>query len=209
MIPVVGDWNGDGRTKIGIYYQGFWYLDYDGNGVWDGGINDKAYNIGWPAPGVTPIVGDWSGSGTSKIGIYYYGFWYLDYDGDGVWNPANDKSYNFGWQATGVTPIMGDWNGDGRIKIGIYYYGFWYLDYDGNGVWDGGVNDKQYNLGWPDPAVTPVMGDWTGTGTTKIGVFYDGYWYLDFIGNGIWDGGIVDKAYVWGQAGDTPLVGAW
>jgi hypothetical protein len=209
VIPVVGDWNGDGRTKIGVYYQGFWYLDYDGNGIWDGGINDKAYNIGWPAPGVTPIVGDWSGSGTSKIGIYYYGFWYLDYDGDGVWNPANDKSYNFGWQATGVTPIMGDWNGDGRIKIGIYYYGFWYLDYDGNGVWDGGVNDKQYNLGWPDPAVTPVMGDWTGTGTTKIGVFYDGYWYLDFIGNGIWDGGIVDKAYVWGQAGDTPLVGAW
>ena len=209
VIPVVGDWNGDGRTKIGVYYQGFWYLDYDGNGVWDGGINDKAYNIGWPAPGVTPIVGDWSGSGTSKIGIYYYGFWYLDYDGDGVWNPANDKSYNFGWQATGVTPIMGDWNGDGRIKIGIYYYGFWYLDYDGNGVWDGGVNDKQYNLGWPDPAVTPVMGDWTGTGTTKIGVFYEGYWYLDFIGNGIWDGGIVDKAYVWGQAGDTPLVGAW
>jgi hypothetical protein len=209
VIPVVGDWNGDGRTKIGVYYQGFWYLDYDGNGIWDGGINDKAYNIGWPAPGVTPIVGDWSGSGTSKIGIYYYGFWYLDYDGDGVFNPVKDKSYNFGWQATGVTPIMGDWNGDGRIKIGIYYYGFWYLDYDGNGAWDGGVNDKQYNLGWPDPAVTPVMGDWTGTGTTKIGIFYDGYWYLDFIGNGIWDGGIVDKAYVLGQPGDTPIVGKW
>jgi hypothetical protein len=209
VIPVVGDWNGDGRTKIGVYYQGFWYLDYDGNGIWDGGINDKTYNIGWPATGVTPIVGDWSGTGTSKIGIYYYGFWYLDYDGDGVWNPAKDKSYNFGWQATGVTPIMGDWNGDGRAKIGIYYYGFWYLDYDGNGVWDGGVNDKMYNLGWSDPAVMPVVGDWTGTGTTKIGVFYDGYWYLDFKGNGIWDGGIVDKAYVWGQPGDTPVVGAW
>jgi hypothetical protein len=209
VIPVVGDWNGDGRTKIGVYYQGFWYLDYDGNGIWDGGINDKAYNIGWPAPGVTPIVGDWSGTGTSKVGIYYYGFWYLDYDGNGVFNPTKDKSYNFGWQATGVTPIMGDWNGDGRIKIGIYYNGFWYLDYDGNGVWDGGVNDKMYNLGWADPAVTPVMGDWTGTGTTKIGIFYDGYWYLDFKGNGVWDGGIVDKAYAWGQAGDTPVVGAW
>jgi hypothetical protein len=210
VIPVVGDWNGDGRTKIGVYYQGFWYLDYDGNGVWDGGVNDKAYNIGWPATGVTPIVGDWSGTGTSKIGIYYYGFWYLDYDGNGVWDGGiNDKAYNFGWPATGVTPIMGDWNGDGRAKIGIYYYGFWYLDYDGNGVWDGGVIDKQYNLGWPDPAVKPLMGDWTGTGTAKIGIFYNGYWYLDFIGNGIWDGGIVDKAYVWGQPGDTPLVGAW
>jgi hypothetical protein len=209
VIPVVGDWNGDGRTKIGIYYQGFWYLDYDGNGVWDGGVNDKAYNFGWPATGVTPMVGDWSGTGTAKIGVYYYGFWYLDYDGDGVWNPANDKAYTFGWNATGVTPIQGDWNGDGRAKIGIYYYGFWYLDYDGNGVWDGGVNDKQYNLGWSDPAVKPVIGDWSGGGTAKIGVFYNGYWYLDYIGNGIWDGGIVDKAYVWGQPGDTPVVGKW
>jgi hypothetical protein len=209
VIPVVGDWNGDGRTKIGIYYQGFWYLDYDGNGVWDGGINDKAYNIGWPAPGVTPIVGDWSGSGTTKIGIYYNGFWYLDYDGNGVFNPVSDKAYNFGWQGAGVTPIVGDWSGSGTTKIGIYYTGFWYLDYDGNGVWDGGVADKQYNLGWPDPAVKPLMGDWTGTGTAKIGIFYDGYWYLDFIGNGIWDGGIVDKVYVLGQPGDTPVVGAW
>jgi C1A family cysteine protease len=209
VIPVVGDWNGDGRTKIGIYYQGFWYLDYDGNGVWDGGVNDKAYNFGWPATGVTPMVGDWSGTGTAKIGVYYYGFWYLDYDGDGVWNPANDKAYTFGWNATGVTPILGDWNGDGRAKIGIYYQGFWYLDYDGNGVWDGGVNDKMYNLGWSDPAVKPVIGDWSGGGTAKIGVFYNGYWYLDYIGNGIWDGGIVDKAYVWGQPGDTPVVGKW
>jgi hypothetical protein len=209
VIPVVGDWNGDGRTKIGVYYQGFWYLDYDGNGVWDGGVNDKAYTFGWAATGVTPMVGDWSATGTAKIGIYYYGFWYLDYDGNGAWNPANDKAYNFGWNATGVTPILGDWNGDGRAKIGIYYQGFWYLDYDGNGVWDGGVNDKQYNLGWPATGVTPVAGDWSGSGTAKIGIFYNGYWYLDFIGNGVWDGGVIDKAYVLGKAGDTPIIGKW
>jgi uncharacterized repeat protein (TIGR01451 family) len=210
VIPVTGDWNGDGRTKIGIYYQGIWYLDYDGNGVWDGGVNDKTYNFGWPAAGVTPMVGDWSSTGTAKIGVYYNGLWYLDYDGNGVWDGGvNDKAYNFGWQATGVTPILGDWNGDGRAKIGVYYNGYWYLDYDGNGIWDGGINDKQYNLGWADPAVTPVMGDWTGTGTAKIGVFYEGRWYLDFIGNGIWDGGIVDKTYIWGQTADTPVVGRW
>jgi hypothetical protein len=209
VIPVVGDWNGDGRTKIGVYYQGFWYLDYDGNGVWDGGVNDKQYNFGWPATGVTPMVGDWSATGTAKIGIYYEGFWYLDYDGNGVWNPANDKAYNFGWNATGVTPILGDWNGDQRAKIGIYYQGFWYLDYDGNGVWDGGIHDKQYNFGWPSTAVKPVIGDWNGGGTANIGIFYNGYWYLDLLGNGVWDGGFTDKAYVWGQAGDTPIVGKW
>ena len=31
---VVGDWNGDGKTEIGIYQNGAWYLDYDGSGNW-------------------------------------------------------------------------------------------------------------------------------------------------------------------------------
>jgi hypothetical protein len=35
-IPVAGDWNGDGRTKVGLYIPsyGWWYLDYNGDGVW-------------------------------------------------------------------------------------------------------------------------------------------------------------------------------
>jgi endoglucanase len=210
VIPVAGDWNGDGRTKIGIYYKGFWYLDYDGNGVWDGGVNDKQYAFGWNDPNVIPVVGDWNGDGRTKIGIYYKGFWYLDYDGNGVWDGGvKDKAYTFGWPATGVTPMLGDWSGTGTTKIGIYYQGFWYLDYDGNGVWDGGVNDKAYNFGWPASGVTPLVGNWGGDGKTKIGIFYNGYWYLDFMGDGVWDGGAIDKAYVWGQSGDTPIVGRW
>jgi hypothetical protein len=30
-IPQVGDWNGDGRTKVGIFQSGFWALDYNGS----------------------------------------------------------------------------------------------------------------------------------------------------------------------------------
>jgi len=205
---VTGDWNGDGRTKIGVYYNGFWYLDYDGNGVWDGGVNDKAYTFGWAAAGVTPMLGDWNGDGRSKIGIYYNGFWYLDYDGNGVWDGGvNDKAYVFGWAATGVTPITGDWSAGGTTKIGIYYNGYWYLDYDGNGVWDGGVNDKAYAFG--GSGVTPLIGDWNGDGTAKIGVFANGHWYLDYNGNGTWDGPATDRFYTWGHAGDTPITGTW
>ena len=101
----MGDWNGDGRTKIGVYSNGFWFLDYNGDYVWDGGIFDK--QIGW------------------------------------------------GW--AGVTPIVGDWNGDGRTKIGVVNQGFWFLDYDGNYVWDGGTTDKI--AGW-GPGWTPVPGQW-------------------------------------------------
>jgi hypothetical protein len=35
-IPVMGDWNGDGEKEVGIYRHGAWYLDYNGNGQWDG-----------------------------------------------------------------------------------------------------------------------------------------------------------------------------
>ena len=81
------------------------------------------------------------------------------------------------------------------------------MDYNGGGVWDYGVQDKAYNFGWS--GATPVVGDWSGSGTAKIGVFYNGSWYLDYIGNGVWDGGVIDKAYAWGGAGDTPIVGRW
>ncbi len=39
-IPVVGDWNGDGKIKIGVFRNGTWYLDYSGaylaTGTWAG-----------------------------------------------------------------------------------------------------------------------------------------------------------------------------
>jgi len=49
------------------------------------------------------------------------------------------------------------------------------------------------NFGQGLPNVIPVTGDWNGTGTTKIGVFSNGTWYLDMNGNGVWDGPSVDK----------------
>jgi hypothetical protein len=39
-VPVVGDWNGDGRAKVGLFRQGFfWILDYNGDGVFEQGID--------------------------------------------------------------------------------------------------------------------------------------------------------------------------
>jgi hypothetical protein len=59
----------------------------------------------------------------------------------------------------------------------------------------------------------PVVGDWNGDGMTKIGVFRvvsgQGRWYLDFNGNGIWEGGSVDKYYIFGTLGDWPVTGNW
>ena len=101
---------------------------------------------------------------------------------------------------------MGDWSGDGKDTIGIYINGFWYLDADGDGLWDGPGTDVQAEFG--SASTTPVPGDWNGDGRDKIGIFSNGNWYLDFDGSATWNGAN-DKAYSFGQAGDSPLVGAW
>jgi len=57
---------------------------------------------------------------------------------------------------------------------------------------------------------SPVVGDWTGTGVTRVGVFRPsiGLWGLDVNGNLAWDAGI-DLSGVFGTTGDTPLIGKW
>ena len=97
--------------------------------------------------------------------------------------------------------------------IGVYRSatGTWYLDSNGNGLWDGcGIDDC---ISWGgDPSDWPVVGDWNGSGTTKIGVYRaaTGIWYLDYNGNGLWDGCAIDDCIGWGgNSSDEPVVGAW
>jgi hypothetical protein len=53
------------------------------------------------------------------------------------------------------------------------------------------------------------MGDWSGDGKTKAGAFINGYWYLDYDGNGLFEGIGTDRIFAFGSAGDTPVVGNW
>jgi PKD repeat protein len=203
---VIGDWNGDGRWKVGVYNNASsWFLDYDGDGVYSPGV-DKAYTFG--GPGNLTVIGDWNGDGKAEIGLYnpVTSTWYLDMNGNGILDPATDiKAFG----SPGSLPVIGDWNGDGITEIGTYNAGTWQLDYNGNGVWDGtGVGlDRQYTWGWS--ASSPIVGDWNGDGTTKVAVYYNGAWWLDYNGNGVWDGAVIDRQYTWGWSASSPLVGDW
>jgi uncharacterized repeat protein (TIGR01451 family) len=202
-VLVFGDWNGDGRTKIGVYRDGEWLLDYNGNGVWEGTPADKIVYFG--SPGFAPVVGDWNGSGTTKVGVYKDGTWILDYNGNFQWDAGIDKFVYFG--SAGQTPVLGDWNGSGSTKIGVYQDGLWVLDYNGNDAWDGLSVDKLLYFG--APGQTPVVGDWNGSGSSKTGVYQDGLWVLDYNGNYAWDGLSVDKLLYFGATGQYPVLGDW
>jgi len=207
-IPISGDWNGDGYTKIGIYRpsNGLFILDSNGDGQLDAG--DAVFNlhIGTQA-GDIPVVGDWNGDGRSKVGYFRQGFlWILDYNGNGVYEPGVDKSYVYGGVA-GDLPVVGDWTGTGTGKIGIYRQGgLWILDANGNGTQD--ATDPVFGYGGIAGDL-PVVGDWTGTGTSNVGIFRQGFlWILDANGNRIEDA--PDPVFSFGGVtGDVPVVGKW
>ena len=206
-VAVVGDWNGDGKAKVGIYNAGQWTLDYNGNGVWDGSSVDKTFTFGSATD--QPVTGDWNGDGKTEIGNYKgNGTWALDYNGNGQWDgPAIDKLVTFG--SAGDLPVTGDWNGDGKTEIGNYKgNGGWALDYNGNGQWDGPTIDKLLTFGAAGDL--PVVGDWNGDGKTEVGNYKgNGTWALDYNGNGIWDGSSVDKLINYGSSIDQPVAGDW
>jgi PKD repeat protein/FtsP/CotA-like multicopper oxidase with cupredoxin domain len=202
--PVTGDWNGDGKMKVGVYNNASsWFLDYNGDGFYSPGV-DKAYTFG--GPGNITVIGDWNGDGRDKIGLYNSSSstWYLDMNGTGIMFPLNDVKV-FG--SPGSLPVIGDWNGDGVTEIGTYNAGTWQLDYNGNGIWDGTLTDRQYTWGWS--ASSPIVGDWNGDGRSKVAVYYNGWWWLDYNGNGVWDGSVIDRLYTWGWSASTPVIGQW
>jgi FtsP/CotA-like multicopper oxidase with cupredoxin domain len=107
-IPVTGDWNGTGKTNIGVFRNGTWFLNVSGTGAWNpapGGTDVTYPSFG--RAGDIPVTGDWNGDGKTKIGVVRNGVWYLDMNGNGVWDQAVDATYNFG--ITSTQPITGKW----------------------------------------------------------------------------------------------------
>jgi hypothetical protein len=206
---------GSGTSNAGIFRAGFeWVLDANGNMLFDGTGpgQDYVYAFGGIA-GDVPITGDWSGSGTTKIGIYRAsnGLFLLDYNGNGNFDGCLiDRCYQyFPTPNAGDLPVAGDWTGTGYAKIGIYRPGTgqWFLNTSGNGTYMAGV-DLVTNYGGLAGDV-PVTGDWTGSGTTRIGIFRDGFlWILNTTGSGTFSA--ADAVFPWGGiAGDVPVVGDW
>ncbi|MDA8097988.1 MAG: hypothetical protein M0042_00005, partial [Nitrospiraceae bacterium] len=109
-VPVMGDWTGTGMTKIGVFADGVWYLDMDGNGAWDGEPTDNILTFGVGLTNAVPKTGDWTGTGTMRIGVFAEGVWYLDRDGNGAWDELSDGGMLFfGIGFTGAVPVSGIW----------------------------------------------------------------------------------------------------
>jgi len=201
-IPVAGDWDGSGVIRIGVFRpsNAMWYLDLNNNGKWDGASGDAEYQFG--APGDEPVVGDWNGAGTSKIGVFRRGAWFLDTNGNHVFDEG-DRIFVYG--RAGDVPVVSNWSGAGKAdQIGVFRDGLWSVDSNGDGVYQ--TSDSQYRYGIAGDQ--PLVGNWDGAGRKRIGVFRNGAWFLNVSGSNSW-GPQSDVLAVFGKAGDRAVVGHW
>ena len=173
--PIVGDWTGNGVSKIGVMrcpVVGLpgtctWYMDA-GN---QHGLNGSAGVIteGFGLPGDQPVVNNWTGNGpVDQIGVFRCPLagtplapipgvctWYADVNGTGL-APAT-----FQYGVTGDIPIVGNWFGTGLKRIGVFHAGSIggvTLNLSGNNTFVLGV-DFTGNFGLPGDL--PVVGFWT------------------------------------------------
>jgi hypothetical protein len=217
-VPVMGRWQSSldmQDAKIGIFRNGFWILDQNGNFQWDGTGAGADIVAGFGQAGDVPVVGRWNNvqffqaDYQEKIGVFRNGVWLIDYNGNFLWD-SPDKTANIG--QSGDIPVVGSWNGDWNTSIGVFRDGFWILDYNENYQWDGTGPGADMVCSIGQHGDIPVPGIWSGDQSTYVGVFRNGVWILDFNGNGHWDGtegGDPDKVATFGQAGDIPVVRDW
>jgi hypothetical protein len=90
---VIGDWDGTGKLRIGVFRNGQWRLDVDGDHKWAAG-SDRIDQFG--LAGDTPVVGNWDYRGKLRIGVFRQGHWLLDMNGNYSWDALDDEDLVFG-----------------------------------------------------------------------------------------------------------------
>lgn len=183
-VPVVGDWDGDGQTDLGVFRRAatpkFRLRQPD----------TTATDVTMGAPAAEPVTGDWNGDEETDLGTW-------DRAGKTFSLSTAQGTKTIGFGGHQDMPVTGDWNGNGRTDLGIFR--------PGNSTFrlrfaDGSVT--RFHFG--SVSSTPVTGDWDGDGRTDIGVFdgATGGWLLR---NG--DGST--KSFPFGVPGSLPVAGDW
>jgi hypothetical protein len=198
------------QDHVGVRRSNEFWLDVNGNGLWDGAAGgDTVFAFGTASD--KHVIGDWNGDGADDVGVRRDTAFWLDANGNDVWNGTAGGDLIVGFGAAEDTPIIGDWNGDGLDDVGIYRPGVtrFFLDLNGNGLWDGTPTDGIFPFGIAGDV--PIIGDWNGDGVDEIGVYRPGAarFYLDLNGNNLWDGTPTDGSIGFGTLGDTPVIGDW
>lgn len=163
-VPVVGDWNGDLTTTVGVYDPPSQFYLKNTNTT---GVAELSLGYGEAQAAWKPIAGKWTAEQSGiTIGLYdpTSSTFYLRNS-----NTTGYADTTFGFGQVGWLPITGDWNGDGVDTIGLYdplSSTFYLRNGNSSGYADDTFGFGSANLGW-----LPVAGDWDGNGIDTIGLY--------------------------------------
>jgi len=104
-IPLLGDFNNDGKDDLVLFNKGKWKVSYDGDGA-----VDATYHFGG-STGDVPVITDVNGDTSPDLGIFNNGTWVFDFNHDG----SADSVYTNG--KAGFTPLAGYFNSAGSIFV--------------------------------------------------------------------------------------------
>lgn len=138
-VPVVGDWNGDGTTTIGVVRGNRWLLRNSNTA----GPADLDFRYGDPAD--VPVVGDWNADRVDSPGVVRGGQWRLR---NSVSAGPPDVQLEF--SGSGI-PIAGDWSGSGQDRPGWFDSGLWRIR---TSLTSGGPTSS---FGFGDPDGAPLV----------------------------------------------------
>jgi hypothetical protein len=111
-VPVLRDYDGDGKADIAVYRNGDWYVHRSS----DGGVT----SVGWGIAQDIPVPADYDGDGRADIAVYRNGGWYIHRSSDG-------GVTSVGWGIAQDIAVPGDYDGDGKTDIAVYRNGGWYI----------------------------------------------------------------------------------
>jgi serine-aspartate repeat-containing protein C/D/E len=107
-VAISGDFNGDGISTIGVFRDGKWTLDIDGDGILSP-VHDKQVEFG--QAGDVPLVGDFNGDGIEELAIVRGDQVFVDSNNNGHID-ATDQVFQL--ESDEGTVVVGDFDGDGR-----------------------------------------------------------------------------------------------
>jgi CSLREA domain-containing protein len=106
-VPVVGDYDGDGRSDVAVFRRGA--------GTWlikrsrDGHYLTKQWGLGTDVP----VAHDYDGDGQTDMAAWRNGTWY-------IWQSATNDYRVTAWGTLGDQAGAGDYDGDGQADVAVW-----------------------------------------------------------------------------------------
>ncbi len=103
-LPVIGDWNGDGFDDFGVRRNNLFFLDLNGDLLWDPGSTACSPSVPLRTcrPSETGMAMATMISVSAPQNLFY-----LDLNGNRIWDAGVDTVFAFGLSSD--TPVTGKW----------------------------------------------------------------------------------------------------